>query len=100
MSDDSLPVRLARALAEVKRLRAESRAAIKAAYVANECSVEAIAKRFSTTSGEIQRRARKEGWPRRSPVQVASQQQRRKSELKREALYEIPPVHTRFGGQP
>lgn len=90
MSEESLAVRLARAVAEVKRLRAESRALIKSAYIAGERSVEDIAREFSTTSGEIQRRARHEGWPRRSNVQVAAQQQRRKSELKREALYDIP----------
>ena len=102
VSEESLPVRLARAVAELKRLRAESRAAIKAAYLANECSVEAIARSFSTTSGEIQRRARKEGWARRAPVQVASQRERRKQENRRkdadrlDALYAIPSP-TKFG---
>jgi len=100
MSEESMPVRLARAVAEVKRLRAESREWIKAAYILGDMSVEAIAAEFSTTSGEIQRRARKECWPRRSNVQVVAQQERRKSELKRAALYEIPPVnHSQFGGR-
>lgn len=54
--------------------------AIKAAYVANECSVTDVALAFNTSAGFVQRLARELAWPRRSPLKCKSQLQRRRKE--------------------
>lgn len=86
MSD--LDDRIEAAKAELTRLRLLKKephmARLRAAYMANEESVDKISRRFSVSRGQIVRLAKANGWPPRSPVQAKAQQARRDAERQRE----------------
>lgn len=83
---NTIETRIAALEAELRRLREEQVADLKAAYIANDCRIDDLAVRFGLSRGVISRLAKEFGWPRRKQFQTPEQRAKRSSTFKAKGL--------------
>ena len=88
---NTIETRIADLEAELRRLREEKVAALKAAYIANNSRIEDLSAQFGLSRGVISRLAKEFGWPKRKQFQTPEQRAKRSATFKAKGIKPTKP---------
>ncbi len=88
---NDLDARIAALEAELRQLREQRYADLKAAYAANDTRLDDLAARFGLSRGTIARLAKEYGWPKRRQFQTPEQRAKRSATFKAKGLKPCKP---------
>lgn len=88
---NAIETRIAYLEAELRRLREEKVADLKAAYIANNSRMEDLSAQFGLSRGVISRLAKEFGWPKRKQFQTLEQRAKRSATFKAKGIKPTKP---------